>query len=79
MRLKQYFWNERSSELQTSAWCAFTFINVPVYDCEIWITALFLPSINQFLLDGLLVLAGIKGLEKVLDVKFLKVFLNTYL
>lgn len=68
MRLKQYFWNERSSELQTSAWYAFTFINVPVYDCEIWITALFLPSINWFLLDGLLVLAGIKGLEKVLDV-----------
>lgn len=52
-RLKQRFWNERSVELQTSAWYAFTFINIPSYDCEIWITASFLPSINQFLLNGL--------------------------
>lgn len=52
-RLKQCFWNERSAELQTSAWYAFTFINIPLCDYEIWITALFLPSINQFLLGSL--------------------------
>lgn len=78
-RLKQCFWNERSTELQTSAWYAFTFINIPLYDCEIWITALFLPSINQFLLDGLCVPPGVKGLERVLGVKFLQVFSNTQL
>lgn len=47
VRLKQCCWNERSTELQRIAWYAFTFINIPLYDCEIWVTALFLPSINR--------------------------------
>lgn len=44
---------KKNAELQTNAWCAFTFINILLCDYEIWITALFLPNVTQFLLGSL--------------------------